>query len=108
MYFMNEDLIEMLGGNASGSAEKVNDINIPDSDDDEDEEDSREGIQTWKANGLIFPILLHELFKVFEMLPARSQWAGMDPGIATDVISQTDTLQNEPMNFRLIKLQQKP
>lgn len=108
MYFMNEDLIEMLGGNASGSAKKIN-IDIPDSNDDEDEEeqDSREGIQTWEANGLIFPILLHELFKVFEMLPARSQWKDMDPGTATDIISQTDTLQNEPMNFRLMKLQQK-
>jgi hypothetical protein len=110
MYFMNEDLIEMLGGNASGSAKKLNNINLPDSDDedeDEDEQDSREGIQTWEANGLIFPILLHELFKVFEMLPARSQWKDMDPGTATDIISQTDTLQNEPMNFRLMKLQQK-
>ena len=107
MYFMNEDLIEMLGGNASGSARKLNNIDLPTSDDDEEEQNPREGIQTWEANGLIFPILLHELFKVFEMLPARSQWKGMDPGTATDIISQTDTLQNEPMNFRMMKLQQK-
>ena len=100
MYFTDEDLIEALGGNAAGSAGKM------DSDEDEDEdeggnEDEGNGNDTYFANGVIFPILLHELFKSFSMISARHQWKGMDPGMAQDVISQTDTMQHEPMNFRV-------
>jgi len=99
MYFTDEDLIEALGGNAAGSAGKV------DSDEDEDEEDGgeeeEESNDTYFANGLIFPILLHELFKAFSMVTARAQWKDVDPEMATQVISQTDTMSNEPMNFRV-------
>jgi hypothetical protein len=94
MYFTDEDLIEALGGNAAGEAGKGGDDD-DDNDDDGDEKD------LWYANGLIFPILVHELTKVFDMIPARSQWKGMDPEMASQVISQTDTMSNEPMNFRV-------
>lgn len=94
MYFTDEDLIEALGGNAAGEAGKGDD-------DDEDDDDGEEPKDLWYANGLIFPILVHELVKVFDMIPARSQWKGMDPEMASQVISQTDTMQNEPMNFRV-------
>jgi hypothetical protein len=35
------------------------------------------------------------------MIQSRAQWKDMDPEMATQVISQTDTMQNEPMNFRV-------
>jgi hypothetical protein len=94
MYFTDEDLIEMLGGNAAGSAGKQDG-------DDEEEGGNEDENDTYYANGLIFPILLHELFKSFSMITARHQWKDVDPGIAQDVLSQTDTMQHEPMNFRV-------
>jgi hypothetical protein len=102
MYFTDEDLIEALGGNAAGEAGKMNPSN--NDDDDEDEQGGDEdgnGNDTYFANGLIFPILLHELDKAFSIIPAREQWRGMDPDLAMSVIGQTDTMQNEPMNFRV-------
>jgi hypothetical protein len=53
------------------------------------------------ANGVIFPILLHELVKGFAAIPTREQWRGMDPGKAQDVMGQTDVFSNEPMQFRV-------
>jgi hypothetical protein len=100
MYFTDEDLIEALGGNAAGAAGKMNE-NDDDDDDDEDQGGEEDGNDTYYANGLIFPILLHELFKSFSMIQSRAQWKDMDPEMATQVISQTDTMQNEPMNFRV-------
>ena len=102
MYFTDEDLIEMAGGNAAGSAGKMN---PSDGDDDEEEQgggdEEENGNDTYFANGLIFPILLHELFKSFSIIQGREQWRGMDPDMAMSVIGQTDTMQNEPMNFRV-------
>ena len=101
MYFTDEDLIEALGGNAAGAAGKMN------SNDDDDDEEQGGGEEegndndTYFANGLIFPILLHELFKSFSIIQGREQWRGMDPDMAMSVIGQTDTMQNEPMNFRV-------
>ena len=100
MYFTDEDLIEALGGNAAGAAGKMNE-NDDDDDDDEDQGGEEDSNDTYYANGLIFPILLHELFKSFSMIQSRAQWKDMDPEMATQVISQTDTMQNEPMNFRV-------
>lgn len=99
MYFTDEDLIEALGGNAAGAAGKKQESN--DDDEDEDEGGEEDGNDTYYANGLIFPILLHELFKSFSMIQSRAQWKDMDPEMATQVIGQTDTMQNEPMNFRV-------
>jgi len=103
MYFTDEDLIEALGGNAAGAAGKMPESNSDEDDDDEefDDSDGENDVDTYFANGLIFPILLHELFKSFSMVQARAQWKDMDPEMATQVISQTDTMQNEPMNFRV-------
>lgn len=99
MYFTDEDLIEALGGNAAGSAGKMD---TGDSDEDEDEGGAdEEPNDTYYANGLIFPILLHELFKAFSIVQSRAQWKDMDPEMARQVISQTDTMSNEPMNFRV-------
>lgn len=101
MYFTNEDLIEALGGNAAGAAGKEQEGNDDEDEDDDQGGEEEGGNDTYYANGLIFPILLHELFKSFSMISARTQWKDMDPEMATQVIGQTDTMQNEPMNFRV-------
>lgn len=104
MYFTDEDLIEALGGNAAGSAGKGGDDPNDDDDDEEqggEQEDEGNGNDMYTSNGLIFPILLHELSKMFPMVQTREQWRGMDPEMAMDVMGQTDTMQNEPMNFRV-------
>jgi hypothetical protein len=98
MYFTNQQLIEMLGGNAAGSAGKAQ---PQDEDEDDDQTGEETDKDTWFANGLIFPILLHEVDKAFGMVSTRQQWKGMDPEMAQQVISQTDTMEHEPMNFRV-------
>ena len=96
MYFTQEDLIEMMGGNAAGSSSV-------ESDDDDNEEggEEGEGMDVVVANGLIFPILLHELVKGFASVASREQWRDMDPGMAQDVMGKTDVFSNEPMQFRV-------
>ena len=88
MYFTDEDLIESMGGSAAGSSGV-----------DEDGEDEDKDLVI--ANGVIFPILLHELVKGFAAIPTREQWRGMEPGKAQDVMGQTDVFSNEPMQFRV-------
>jgi hypothetical protein len=88
MYFTDEDLIEAMGGSAAGSSGV-----------DEDGEDEDKDLVI--ANGVIFPILLHELVKGFAAIPTREQWRGMEPGKAQDVMGQTDVFSNEPMQFRV-------
>lgn len=100
MYFTEEDLIEALGGNAAGAAGKKNEPDDDDDDDDSGDENENDN-DTYYANGLIFPILLHELFKSFSMIQSRVQWKDMDPELASDIMGQTDTMVNEPMNFRI-------
>ena len=97
MYFTDEDLIEALGGNAAGAAGKMGG---GDDDDDEDNGGEEEN-DTYFANGVIFPILLHELFKVFSVPASQSEWDDVDPGIAQDVVDKADSMENEPMNFRV-------
>jgi hypothetical protein len=97
MYFTDEDLIEALGGNAAGAAGKMGGGD----DNDDDEDGGEEENDTYFANGVIFPILLHELFKVFSVPTSQSQWDDVDPGIAQDVVDKADSMENEPMNFRV-------
>ena len=97
MYFTEEDLIEAMGGNAAGSSK----IESNDDDDDEDDEGGEEGMDAVVANGIIFPILLHELVKGFASVASREQWRDIDPGMAQDVMGQTDIMPNEPMQFRV-------
>jgi hypothetical protein len=88
MYFTEEDLIDQMGGNAAGSSGV-----------DEDGEDEDKDLVI--ANGVIFPILLHELVKGFAAIPTREQWRDMEPGKAQDVMGQTDVFSNEKMQFRV-------
>jgi hypothetical protein len=95
MYFTDEQLIEMLGGNAAGSS------SIESGEEGDDEGGEGDGLDTIVANGLIFPILLHELIKGFASVASREQWRDMDPSMAMDVMGQTDVFSNEPMQFRV-------
>jgi hypothetical protein len=99
MYFTDEQLIEMLGGNAAGSSGQAEEEDDEEGGNEENQED--DGVETFYGNGLIFPILLHELGKTFEMIPSREQWRDMDPSMAQDVMGQTDVFSNEPMQFRV-------
>ena len=97
IYFTNEDLIEMMGGNAAGSSS----VESGDEDDDEEGGEEGEGMDVVVANGIIFPILLHELVKGFASVASREQWRDMDPSMAQDVMGKTDVFSNEPMQFRV-------
>ena len=88
MYFTEEELIDSMGGNAAGSSGV-----------DEDGEDEDKDLVI--ANGVIFPILLHELVKGFAAIPTREQWRGMESGKAEDVMGQTDVFSNEKMQYRV-------
>jgi len=88
IYFTEEELIDSMGGNAAGSSGV-----------DEDGEDEDKDLVI--ANGVIFPILLHELVKGFAAIPTREQWRGMEPGKAEDVMGQTDVFSNEKMQYRV-------
>lgn len=104
MYFTNQDLIDLLGGNAAGASGKLpsqSQSQQDDDDEDENENQDENDNDTYFANGLIFPFLLFELSQSFRLIKARYQWKDMDPEIARQVTSQTDTLQNEPMNLRI-------
>ena len=93
LYFTNQDLIDMMGGNAAGMSKIESDS------DDEDEDGETK--ETIVGNGLIFPILLHELVKGFATVASREQWRDMDPDLANDIINNTDNMKNEPMQFRV-------
>jgi hypothetical protein len=104
MYFTNQDLIDLLGGNAAGAAGKLPSqlqLQQDDEEEDGDENQDENDNDTYFANGLIFPFLLFELSQAFRLIKARYQWKDMDPEIARQVTSQTDTLLNEPMNLRI-------
>jgi hypothetical protein len=92
MYFTDEDLIEALGGNAAGAEGKL--------DGEESDEDGNEK-NTYFANGIIFPILVHELVKALGRPQSEEQWVGVDPGMAQDVVDVADSLENEPMQYRV-------
>lgn len=104
LYFTDEQLIEMMGGNAAGSSQVKSGGPDPDDEDEDDENDGeKEEFKdtTVIANGLIFPILLHELFKGFASVASREQWREMDPEYADKVKAQTDIFSYEPMQFRV-------
>jgi hypothetical protein len=101
MYFTDEQLIEMLGGNAAGSSGQAQAEDDDEEGGGQEENQEDDSVETFYGNGLIFPILLHELGKTFEMIPSREQWRGMDPSMAQDVMGQTDVFSNEPMQFRV-------
>jgi hypothetical protein len=98
MYFSMEQMIEMMSQTGQGVAGKVE---LGNADEDEDGEGGEDQPDTKIiATGLIFPILCHEIIKGLEEAKGRHGYP-KDPKLANKVLSQTDTLSNEPMQLRI-------
>jgi hypothetical protein len=97
LYFTMDQMIEMMSQTGSGIAGKV-EVNS----DEEGEGGGEEGESDIKitATGLIFPILCHELIKGFEKAKGKFGLP-QNEKIRKKVLSQTDTLSNEPMQLRI-------
>jgi hypothetical protein len=67
---------------------------------DEGEEGGGEIDTVIKADGMIFPILCHEIIKGIEESKAR-HGLPKEPGMRQKVQGQVDTLANEPMQLRI-------
>ena len=101
MYFTQEQMIEMMSQTGQGVAGKVE--LDPDEDGEEGDEDGEgegESDTVIKADGLIFPILCHEIIKGIEESKGR-HGLPKEPGMREKVQGQVDTLANEPMQLRI-------
>lgn len=92
MYFTMEDMIQSFSskGTVRGKVQVESD---PDASDDEPN-------VTINAQGMLFPILAHEIFKGFEEIKSISGLPE-DPQLSKDVEGQTDLITNEPMQLRI-------
>lgn len=100
-YFTMEDFIEMATQTGQGVAGSVN---LEDADEEEDgggESDEDSPDTKIVAQGIIFPILVHEIIKGIEEAPTREQFRETEPGYAGEVYGQTDTFENEIMQIRI-------
>jgi hypothetical protein len=100
LYFTMEQMIEMMSQTGNGVAGKV-ELQDNDSDDEEGGEEGEEKPDTKiVADGLIFPILCHEIIKGIEESAGR-HGLPQDTELAQKVMGQTDLLSNEPMQLRI-------
>ena len=99
MYFSMEQMIEMMSQTGNGVAGKVK---LENKDEDEEEGGDGEDEPDTKivAEGLIFPILCHEIIKGLEESIAR-HGLPEDPEMSQQVRGVTDVLSNEPMQLRI-------
>jgi len=98
MYFSMEQMIEMMSRTGSGVAGKVK---VENKDEDEEEEGGEDRPDTKiVAEGLIFPILCHEIIKGLEESIAR-HGLPEDSEMSRNVRGVTDVLSNEPMQLRI-------
>ena len=101
LYFTMEQMIEMMSQTGQGVAGKVELKNNDDEDGDEGEEGEEEKSDTKiVAEGMIFPILCHEIIKGLEEAKGR-HGLPKDPSLRQKVQGQVDTLSNEPMQLRI-------
>jgi len=102
MYFTSESMIEMMSQTGTGVAGKVElDPDDEDGGEEGEEDDGESQIDTViKAQGLIFPILCHEIIKGIEESKGR-HGLPKEPEMRTKVQQQVDTLANEPMQLRI-------
>jgi hypothetical protein len=99
LYFSMEQMIEQMSQTGSGVAGKVKLEN--NDDEDEDEEGGEEKPDTKiVAEGLIFPILCHEIIKGLEESIGR-HGLPEDPEMSQQVRDVTDVLSHEPMQLRI-------
>ena len=103
MYFTMEDMIDAASQNGAGVAGKVK-IGKPEEGGQEGGEEGQEGgvkpDTVIYAEGLIFPILCHEIIKGIEEAKGRNALP-KDSKTAQKVMGQTDTMPNEPMQLRI-------
>jgi hypothetical protein len=99
LYFSMEQMIEMMSRTGSGVAGKVKIVN-KDEDEDGEDEGSDEPDTKIVAQGLIFPILCHEVIKGIEESIAR-HGLPEDREMSQQVRGVTDILSNEPMQLRI-------
>jgi hypothetical protein len=102
LYFTMEQMIEMMSQTGQGVAGKVE--LDPEDEDDEDgdqggEEESESDTRI-VADGMIFPILCHEIIKGIEESKGR-HGLPQDQSMRMKVQGQTDVLSNEPMQLRI-------
>ena len=99
LYFTMEQMIEMMSQTGQGVAGKVK---LQDNDDDEEEggEDEDKPDTKIVAEGMIFPILCHEIIKGIEEGKGR-YGLPKDMGLRKKVQGQVDILSNEPMQLRI-------
>lgn len=99
LYFGMEQMIEMMSQSGQGVAGKVK---LEDNDEEEggDDEEGESSNTKIIADGMIFPILCHEIIKGVEEAKGR-YGLPQDPEMAQRVMGQTDLLSNEPMQLRI-------
>ena len=101
LYFTMEQMIEMMSQTGQGVAGKVK---LQDNDDEGDEGDKGENEEKPDtkivAQGMIFPILCHEIIKGIEEGKGR-YGLPTDMGLRKKVQGQVDILSNEPMQLRI-------
>ena len=100
MYFSMEQMIEMMSQTGNGVAGKVKLVNKESDDEDDDEGGEGEPDTKIVAEGLIFPILCHEVIKGIEESIGR-HGLPEDPEMSRNVRAYTDVLSNEPMQLRI-------
>jgi hypothetical protein len=101
MYFTMEQMIEMMSATGQGVAGKV-ELGDADSDEEGGEDEGGEQGPDTKiiAQGMLFPILTHEILKGLEEAKGR-HGLPKDTEMAMKVMGQTDVLSNEPMQLRI-------
>jgi len=101
LYFSMEQMIEMMSQTGQGVAGKVE---LKNNDDEEEGDEGEEGEEKPDtkivAEGMIFPILCHEIIKGLEEAKGR-HGLPKDPSLRQKVQGQVDTLSNEPMQLRI-------
>ena len=100
MYFTMEQMIEMMSQTGQGVAGKMS---LEDADDEGGEGgDNDDDTPDTKivAEGMIFPILCHEIIKGLEAVKGR-YGQSQNPSIRQKVKGAVDLLSNEPMQLRI-------
>ena len=100
MYFSMEQMIEMMSQTGQGVAGKVELKNNDDEGEEEGEEGEEKPDTKIVAEGMIFPILCHEIIKGIEEGKGR-YGLPKDPSLRQKVQGQVDVLSNEPMQLRI-------
>lgn len=97
LYFTMDEMIEMMSQTGQGVAGKVK---IQSDGEDEGEEGEEKSDVKIIADGLMFPILVHEIIKGIEEAKGK-RGLPEDPELAMKVMGQTDVLGHEPEQLML-------